>query len=97
MRVLDKTIVTEDEGFEIAGTVADAVRTWLEELKIDSYNEQYSIRVTVDRIDDLLRKQDEPIEEVEAAGEPEEVEHKSVPSQEELRQKLELMRKVVRR
>lgn len=53
MRILDKTFLTEDEGYDPAGKIAEQVENALRNLrpKLDPYNEQYIVRVTVDKVD----------------------------------------------
>ena len=51
-RLLDKTTLTEDEGFRVPSEIGDWVERWMETLNIDSYNKQYVISLTVDEVDD---------------------------------------------
>jgi hypothetical protein len=50
-RLLDKTYTIEDEEFQAEGRIAAEVRNQLEELKLDTYNNTYVVRVTVDKVD----------------------------------------------
>lgn len=54
MRLLDKTFLTEDEQYDIPSNVSGQVEEFLSELKFDSYNEIYVIRITVDKIDNKI-------------------------------------------
>lgn len=55
MRLLDKTILTEDEGWNIERDVGQQIENALRNIrpKLDAYNAQYVIRVTVDSIDPI--------------------------------------------
>lgn len=62
MRILDKTFLSEDEGYDLAGAIGEEVEKALWNLrpKLDSYNEQYVVRVTVDKVDP---DEPEPVED----------------------------------
>jgi hypothetical protein len=52
MRLDDKTFITRDEeGSIVTLRIGNLVQELLEALKLDTYNEQYIIRITVDKID----------------------------------------------
>ena len=52
MRLADKTHVTEDEEFNPAAKIATLVEYMLErQLQLDTYNNEYVIRITVDKVD----------------------------------------------
>lgn len=50
MRLLDKTWLTEDEAFNAEGFISDQLECALNNLKLDTYNHQYVVRVTVDQV-----------------------------------------------
>lgn len=51
--------VTEDEGYDPAGTISRKIAACLRAMKIDSYNEQYVVRVTVDKLTEVQEGGDE--------------------------------------
>lgn len=51
MRLLDKTILTEDEEYRPESRISQLIRDDLEKVLTDLYNEQYVVRITVDRVD----------------------------------------------
>lgn len=65
MRLLDKTIMTEDEGWNLAFGIASQIREHLKRLKLDSYNNQYVVRVTVDQVDERVEEVNEEDKEEE--------------------------------
>jgi hypothetical protein len=42
--------LTQDEEYNVPGHIADKVRRFLETLQLDTYNERYVIKVTVDQM-----------------------------------------------
>jgi hypothetical protein len=48
--VLDKVMVTEDEGTSVPWKVGQWVEAHIAALGIDSYNEQYVVRLTVTKL-----------------------------------------------
>lgn len=58
-RLLDKTWTTEDEGYLEEDRIADAVLDELRALKLDTYNSIYVVRITVDRVDETTRREDD--------------------------------------
>jgi len=52
MRLDDKTFITYDEeGSSVESRIARRIEEVLTALNLDTYNEQYVIRITIDRID----------------------------------------------
>jgi hypothetical protein len=48
--LVDRSFVTDDEGYDVLGTVADKIARLFDGVKVDSYNEQYLVRVLVTRL-----------------------------------------------
>jgi hypothetical protein len=42
--------LTQDEEYNVPSHIADKVRRFLETLQLDTYNERYVIKVTVDQV-----------------------------------------------
>lgn len=51
MTLLDKTILTCDEEYEPHERIADAVRSLIDGLKLDTYNAQYVVHISVHKVD----------------------------------------------
>lgn len=51
MRKLDVTIVTEDEEYLAIDRILERVEVALQSLNLDTYNETYVVRLTVDTVD----------------------------------------------
>lgn len=56
VRILDKTFLTEDESYMPSEKIASKIEICLEELEMDTYNEEYVVRVTVDKVDPIPRR-----------------------------------------
>jgi hypothetical protein len=42
--------LTQDEEYNAPGHIADKVRRFLETLQLDTYNERYVVKITVDKV-----------------------------------------------
>lgn len=51
MRLLDNTWISEDEGTFPEARIAEQIEAKLKTLNLDPYNQQYVIRLTVDKVD----------------------------------------------
>lgn len=65
MRILDKTFLAEDEGWNLPVSISRQIVSHLRSLRMDSYNNKYVIRLTVDVIDDELPETPDDDEEEE--------------------------------
>jgi hypothetical protein len=45
-----RVYLTQDEEYNVPGHIADKVRRFLETLQLDTYNQRYVIKVTVDKV-----------------------------------------------
>lgn len=52
MRLLDKTWLTRDEEYCPERRLEELLAEELEKLKLDTYNGEYVVRVTVDKVDE---------------------------------------------
>ena len=59
MRLLDKTFMTSDEECNAESRIADHIETCLGNLKLDTINELYVVRVTVDKMDEPEDSEDD--------------------------------------
>lgn len=59
MKILDKTFLSEDEGYDLSGKLSRAVEAALDKVKLDPYNHQYVLRVTLDQIDEAQLQDDD--------------------------------------
>lgn len=62
-RLVDRTMMTADEEFNPEDRIAAEVRAVLKRIKMDTYNNLYTVRVTVDRIDPAESREKEDDDE----------------------------------
>lgn len=45
-----RVYLTQDEEYNVSGHIAEKVRRFLETLQLDTYNERYVVKITVDQV-----------------------------------------------
>ncbi len=53
MQILNKTFITEDEGWDTGNEIVQRIEAELKRVKFDSYNHQYVVRFSLDTVDEL--------------------------------------------